>query len=93
MKDYLTFGAPGAGAAQAEIFCERLSIPTISTVISSVTLKSGTEMGSYFGEHVDGDGARCGRDGLSWERLQQEDQAKNVFYPRRSPRTIPLLRL
>lgn len=43
----ILLGAPGAGkGTQAEVICERLSIPTISTGnIIREALRSGTEMG------------------------------------------------
>jgi adenylate kinase len=43
----ILLGAPGAGkGTQAEILCERLNIPTISTGnMIREALKSGTEMG------------------------------------------------
>lgn len=43
----ILLGAPGAGkGTQAEIICEKLSIPTISTGnIIRAAMKNGTEMG------------------------------------------------
>lgn len=88
----ILLGAPGAGkGTQAEILCERLSIPTISTGnIIRHALKSGTEMGKKAQEYVDkGDLVPDAVViGIIRERLQQED-CQNGFILDGFPRTIP----
>lgn len=51
----ILLGAPGAGkGTQAEVICERLSIPTISTGnIIREALKTGTEMGLKAKSYMD----------------------------------------
>ena len=51
----ILLGAPGAGkGTQAEIICEKLSIPTISTGnIIREAMKNGTEMGLKAKEAVE----------------------------------------
>ena len=51
----ILLGAPGAGkGTQAEILCERLNIPTISTGnMIREAMKSGTEMGLKAKEYAE----------------------------------------
>ena len=88
----ILLGAPGAGkGTQAEVICEKLSIPAISTGnIIREALKSGTEMGlrakSYMdeGKLVPDEGVI----GIIKDRLAQDD-CKNGFILDGFPRTIP----
>ena len=88
----ILLGAPGAGkGTQAEILCERLGIPTISTGnMIREALKSGTEMGRKAKEYVDA-GKLVPDDvviGIIKERLAQPDCADG-FILDGFPRTIP----
>ena len=88
----ILLGAPGAGkGTQAEILCERLSIPTISTGnMIREALKSGTEMGLKAKAFIEA--GKLVPDevviGIVDERLRQED-CKNGFILDGFPRTIP----
>ena len=88
----ILLGAPGAGkGTQAEIICEKLSIPTISTGnIIREAMKNGTEMGLKAKAAVES-GALVSDDiviGIIRERLQKDDCAKG-FILDGFPRTIP----
>lgn len=84
-------GAPGAGkGTQAEIICEKLSIPTISTgAILRQAMKDGTEMGLKAKSFIEA-GALVPDEviiGIVKERLAQDD-CKNGFILDGVPRTI-----
>ncbi len=88
----ILLGAPGAGkGTQAEIICEKLSIPAISTGnIIRAALKNGTEMGLKAKSFIDA-GALVPDDvviGIIKERLA-EDDCKDGFILDGFPRTIP----
>ena len=88
----ILLGAPGAGkGTQAEIICEKLSIPTISTGnIIREAMKNGTEMGIKAKAAVEA-GQLVSDDvviGIIKERLL-EDDCKNGFILDGFPRTIP----
>ena len=88
----ILLGAPGAGkGTQAEIICDRLSIPAISTGnIIRAAMKNGTEMGKKAKEYVDA-GNLVPDDvviGIIKERLLEAD-CKNGFILDGFPRTIP----
>ena len=88
----ILLGAPGAGkGTQAEIICEKLSIPTISTGnIIREAMKNGTEMGVKAKAAVEA-GQLVSDDvviGIIKERLA-EDDCKNGFILDGFPRTIP----
>ncbi len=88
----ILLGAPGAGkGTQAEVVCERLGIPAISTGnMIREAMKQGTEMGTKAKAFVD-EGALVPDDvviGIIKERLAQEDCAKG-FILDGFPRTIP----
>lgn len=88
----ILLGAPGAGkGTQAEVICEHLSIPTISTGnIIREALKSGTEMGRKAKSFMDA-GQLVPDEiviGIIKERLAQNDCA-NGFILDGFPRTIP----
>ena len=88
----ILLGAPGAGkGTQAEILCERLNIPTISTGnMIREALKSGTEMGLKAKAYIEA-GQLVPDEvviGIVDERLRQED-CKNGFILDGFPRTIP----
>lgn len=88
----ILLGAPGAGkGTQAEVICEHLSIPAVSTGnIIREALKSGTEMGKKAKSFVDA-GQLVPDDvviGIIKERLS-EDDCKNGFVLDGFPRTIP----
>lgn len=88
----ILLGAPGAGkGTQAEIICEKLSIPTISTGnIIREAMKNGTEMGLKAKEAVEA-GKLVSDDvviGIIKERLA-EDDCKAGFILDGFPRTIP----
>lgn len=88
----ILLGAPGAGkGTQAEIICEKLSIPTISTGnIIREAMKNGTEMGLKAKAAVES-GALVSDDiviGIIKERLAKDDCA-NGFILDGFPRTIP----
>jgi adenylate kinase len=88
----ILLGAPGAGkGTQAEVICERLSIPAISTGnIIREALKSGTEMGVRAKSFMDS--GKLVPDevviGIIQERLA-EDDCNNGFVLDGFPRTIP----
>ena len=88
----ILLGAPGAGkGTQAEILCERLNIPTISTGnMIREAMKSGTEMGLKAKEYAE-NGKLVPDDvviGIVDERLRMDD-CKNGFILDGFPRTIP----
>ncbi len=88
----ILLGAPGAGkGTQAEILCEHLHVPTISTGnIIREALKSGTELGRKAKEYMDS--GRLVPDevviGIIRDRLAQDD-CRNGFILDGFPRTIP----
>ena len=88
----ILLGAPGAGkGTQAEIICEHLNIPAVSTGnIIREALKSGTEMGLRAKSFVDA--GKLVPDevviGIIQERLAKDD-CKNGFILVGFPRTIP----
>ncbi len=87
----ILLGAPGAGkGTQAEIICEKLSIPTISTgAILRQAMKDGTEMGLKAKSFIEV-GALVPDEviiGIVKERLS-EDDCKNGFILDGVPRTI-----
>jgi len=88
----ILLGAPGAGkGTQAEILCDRLNIPTISTGnMIREAMKSGTEMGLKAKEYAEA--GKLVPDevviGIVDERLRQDD-CKNGFILDGFPRTIP----
>ena len=78
----ILLGAPGAGkGTQAEVICEHLSIPTISTGnIIREALKNGTEMGLHAKSYMD-EGKLVPDEvviGIIQERLAKDD-CKNGF--------------
>ncbi len=87
----ILLGAPGAGkGTQAEIVCDRLHIPTISTGnILRAAIKDGTEMGLKAKEAIDA--GRLVSDeiiiGIVKERLAQDD-CQNGFILDGVPRTV-----
>jgi adenylate kinase len=88
----ILLGAPGAGkGTQAEIICEKLSIPTISTGnIIREAMKNGTEMGVKAKAAVEA-GQLVSDDvviGIIKERLA-EDDCNGGFILDGFPRTIP----
>ena len=88
----ILLGAPGAGkGTQAEIICEKLSIPTISTGnIIREAMKNGTEMGLKAKAAVEA-GRLVSDDvviGIIKERLAKDD-CQNGFILDGFPRTIP----
>ena len=88
----ILLGAPGAGkGTQAEILCERLSIPTISTGnMIREAMKSGTEMGLKAKEYAE-NGKLVPDEvviGIVDERLRMDD-CQNGFILDGFPRTIP----
>ena len=88
----ILLGAPGAGkGTQAEILCERLNIPTISTGnMIREALKSGTEMGLKAKSFIEA-GQLVPDEvviGIVRERLAMDD-CKNGFILDGFPRTIP----
>ena len=87
----ILLGAPGAGkGTQAEIICEKLSIPTISTgAILRAAMKEGTEMGLKAKSFIEA-GALVPDEviiGIVKERLAADDCA-NGFILDGVPRTI-----
>ena len=87
----ILLGAPGAGkGTQAEIICEKLSIPTISTGnILRAAMKEGTEMGLKAKRFIEA-GALVPDEviiGIVKERLSADD-CKNGFILDGVPRTI-----
>lgn len=88
----ILLGAPGAGkGTQAEIICQKHSIPAISTGnIIREALKNGTEMGLKAKSYMD-EGKLVPDDvviGIIQERLAKDD-CKNGFILDGFPRTIP----
>lgn len=88
----ILLGAPGAGkGTQAEVICDRLSIPAISTGnIIRAALKNETELGLKAKKFID-EGALVPDDvviGIIKERLM-EDDCKNGFILDGFPRTVP----
>ncbi len=88
----ILLGAPGAGkGTQAEILCDRLNIPTISTGnMIREALKSGTEMGLKAKSFIEA-GQLVPDEvviGIVRERLAQDD-CRNGFILDGFPRTIP----
>lgn len=88
----ILLGAPGAGkGTQAEIICDRLRIPAISTGnIIREALKNGTEMGLKAKSYME-DGKLVPDDvviGIIKERLAQDD-CRNGFILDGFPRTVP----
>ena len=88
----ILLGAPGAGkGTQAEILCERLNIPTISTGnMIREAMKSGTEMGLKAKEYAE-NGKLVPDEvviGIVDERLRMDD-CRNGFILDGFPRTIP----
>lgn len=88
----ILLGAPGAGkGTQAEVICEKLSIPAISTGnIIREAVKNGTEMGLRAKSFMDS-GALVPDEvviGIIKERLGQDD-CKNGFILDGFPRTVP----
>lgn len=88
----ILLGAPGAGkGTQAELICEKLNIPTISTGnIIREAMKQGTEMGKKAKERVDA-GQLVPDEvviGIIKERLAKDD-CKDGFILDGFPRTIP----
>lgn len=88
----ILLGAPGAGkGTQAEIICEKLSIPTVSTGnIIRAAMKNGTEMGLKAKAFVEAGNLVPDEVviGIIKERLS-EDDCKNGFILDGFPRTIP----
>lgn len=88
----ILLGAPGAGkGTQAEIICDRLHIPAISTGnIIREALKNGTEMGLKAKSYME-EGKLVPDDvviGIIKERLAQDD-CWNGFILDGFPRTVP----
>ena len=88
----ILLGAPGAGkGTQAEILCERLNIPTISTGnMIREALKSGTEMGQKAKAYIEA-GQLVPDEvviGIVRDRLH-EDDCRNGFILDGFPRTMP----
>ena len=88
----ILLGAPGAGkGTQAELICEKLNIPAISTGnIIREAMKQGTDMGKKAKERVDA-GQLVPDEvviGIIKERLSQDD-CKGGFILDGFPRTIP----
>ena len=88
----ILLGAPGAGkGTQAELLCERLGIPTISTGnMIREALKSGTEMGLKAKAYIEA-GQLVPDEvviGIVRDRLQKDD-CKDGFILDGFPRTIP----
>ena len=88
----ILLGAPGAGkGTQAEVICEKLKIPAISTGnIIREALKNGTELGQKAKAYMDA-GALVPDEvviAIIKERLSQED-CKNGFILDGFPRTVP----
>ena len=88
----ILLGAPGAGkGTQAEVICDKLGVPTISTGnISREALSKGTEMGIKAKSFIDA-GQLVPDEvviGIIKERLAKDD-CKNGFILDGFPRTIP----
>ncbi len=88
----ILLGAPGAGkGTQAELICNKLSIPTISTGnIIREAMKNATEMGIKAKSYVEAGNLVPDEVviGIIKERLSQDD-CKNGFILDGFPRTIP----
>ncbi len=88
----ILLGAPGAGkGTQAEIICEKLSIPAISTGnIIREAIKNGTEVGLKAKSYIDSGDLVPDEVviGIIKERLDKDDCA-NGFILDGFPRTIP----
>ena len=87
----ILLGAPGAGkGTQAEVVCEKLNIPAISTGnIIRAAVKEGTEMGVKAKSYIDS-GALVPDDviiGIIKERLAEPD-CQNGFILDGVPRTV-----
>ena len=87
----ILLGAPGAGkGTQAEIICDKLHIPAVSTGnILREAMKNGTEMGARAKSFIDS-GALVPDDviiGIIKERLAQAD-CENGFILDGVPRTV-----
>ena len=81
----ILLGAPGAGkGTQAEVICDRLQIPTISTGnIIREALKSGTEMGLKAKSFMEA-GQLVPDEvviGIIKERLAKDDCQKGFIFP------------
>lgn len=88
----ILLGAPGAGkGTQAEVICDHLSIPAISTGnIIREALRNETELGKKAKKFID-EGALVPDEvviGIIQERLKEED-CKNGFILDGFPRTVP----
>ena len=88
----ILLGAPGAGkGTQAEVICEHLHIPAVSTGnMIREALKNGTEMGLRAKSYME-EGKLVPDEvviGIIQDRLQQDD-CKNGFILDGFPRTIP----
>jgi len=88
----ILLGAPGAGkGTQAELICDKLNIPTISTGnIIREAMKNGTEMGVKAKSFVDAGNLVPDEVviGIIKERLMEKD-CENGFILDGFPRTIP----
>ncbi len=88
----ILLGAPGAGkGTQAEIICEKMSIPAISTGnIIREAIKNGTEVGLQAKSYIDSGNLVPDEVviGIIKERLDKDDCA-NGFILDGFPRTIP----
>ena len=88
----ILLGAPGAGkGTQAEIICDKLSIPAISTGnIIREAIKNGTEVGLKAKSYIDAGDLVPDEVviGIIKERLEADD-CKNGFILDGFPRTIP----
>lgn len=88
----ILLGAPGAGkGTQAEVICDKLSIPAISTGnIIREAIKNGTEVGLKAKSYIDAGDLVPDEVviGIIKERLEMDD-CKNGFILDGFPRTIP----
>lgn len=88
----ILLGAPGAGkGTQAEVICDKLGIPAISTGnLIRAALKEGTELGLKAKSYMDAGDLVPDEVviGIIKERLTQED-CKNGFILDGFPRTVP----
>ena len=88
----ILLGAPGAGkGTQAEVICEKLSIPAISTGnIIREAISNGTEVGLKAKSYIEAGGLVPDEVviGIIKERLSKDD-CKNGFILDGFPRTIP----
>lgn len=92
MMKLILLGAPGAGkGTQAEVICEKLGIPAVSTGnIIREAVKNGTPMGAKAKSYME-KGALVPDDvviGIIKERLAQDD-CKGGFILDGFPRTVP----